>query len=227
MSLETSFYQSGYAVLEGLVPPETLEPLRAEADRLLEDSELRGGARNALGKSPLFRELAESGALAGLAREILGPAARPIRLTLFDKKPGAIWSVPWHQDVTLSVRERLNVAGFGPWSVKDGVLHVQAPASLLEQVLAVRLHLDAASADNGALRVLPGSHRLGRLAHDEIAALRRELPETVCPVPAGGAMLMSPLLLHASSGSEAPSRRRILHFEYCSASLPGGLVWAG
>jgi ectoine hydroxylase-related dioxygenase (phytanoyl-CoA dioxygenase family) len=226
VSLETSFYQSGYALREGLVAPEDLAALRNEVDRLLAESDLRGGVRNALAKSPRLRGLAESEALAGPARELLGEAARPVKLTIFDKTPGSSWKVPWHQDVTIPVREHLNVAGFGPWSVKDGVLHVQAPTAVLEQVLAVRVHLDGAAADNGALRVLPGTHRLGRLSGDEIAALRRELPETVCPVPAGGAMLMSPLLVHASSGSERPSHRRVLHFEYCAAPLPGGLAWA-
>ena len=56
------------------------------------------------------------------------------------------------------------MAEFGPWSVKDGVPHVQAPAEYLEQMLAVRLHLDDADEENGALRVLVGSHRLGRLS---------------------------------------------------------------
>jgi ectoine hydroxylase-related dioxygenase (phytanoyl-CoA dioxygenase family) len=96
----------------------------------------------------------------------------------------------------------------------------------LEQVIALRLHLDDTPAENGALRVLPGTHKLGRLSNRKIALLRRETQEVVCAVPAGGAMLMSPLLLHASSASDAPSRRRVLHVEFSAALLPGGLKWA-
>ncbi len=146
---------------------------------------------------------------------------------MFDKTPRSNWKVPWHQDLTIAVSERREVAGFGPWSVKDGLPHVQPPASLLERIVALRLHLDDTPAANGALRVLAGTHKLGRLSAARIDALRRQIPETVCPVAAGGAMLMSPLLLHASSPSHAPLRRRVLHFEYSAADLPAGLAWAG
>jgi ectoine hydroxylase-related dioxygenase (phytanoyl-CoA dioxygenase family) len=92
-------------------------------------------------------------------------------------------------------------------------------------VLALRLHLDDTPADNGALRVLPGTHRMGRLSDLRISQLRGEIQEGVCPISAGSAMLMSPLLLHASSPAASPCRRRVLHFEFSAACLPGGLEW--
>jgi hypothetical protein len=224
--MKSSFAVSGFVLLDELVLACDLEPLRAEADRLLHDSMNRGGARNVLDKSQRLRELAMSGPPARTAAALLGSEARPTKLTIFDKTPRANWKVPWHQDLTITVKERREVPGFGPWSVKENLPHVQPPASVLENVLAIRLHLDDTPAANGALRVLAGSHRLGRLSEAQIDALRRQVPETVCPVPAGGAMLMSPLLVHASSASQAPSRRRVLHFEYSAAPLPGGLAWA-
>lgn len=219
-------WQSGFAVVPSIVAREQMVELRAEAERLLADSDERGGARNALGKSTLFRELAASGPIAEGARQVLGADAIATKLTIFDKSPLANWKVPWHQDLTIRVRERFDVPGFGPWSIKDGEPHAQPPVSLLEQILAVRLHLDDTPADNGALRVIPGSHRLGRLTAEEIAALRRERSEVSCPVGAGGAMLMSPLLVHASSVAPKPSRRRVAHYEFCATSLPGPLSWS-
>jgi hypothetical protein len=204
---------------------DALDAARAETDLLLTGSPLRGGERNCLPKSQYLRQLATVEAPAELAREVLGPLAQPIKLTIFDKTPGSNWKVPWHQDLTIAVQQRCDLRGYGPWSVKDGVLHVQPPENVLAQIVAVRLHLDETPPDNGALRVLTGTHRLGRLAHPEIRALRSRIPETVCAVPAGGAMLMSPLLLHALSASQRPTRRRVLHFEYSSARLPGGLAW--
>ena len=36
---------------------------------------------------------------------------------------------------------------------------------------------------------------------------------------------MRPLLLHASSASQSPRHRRVIHLEYAADPLPGGLVW--
>jgi ectoine hydroxylase-related dioxygenase (phytanoyl-CoA dioxygenase family) len=161
-----------------------------------------------------------------VAAALLSRDAQPVKLTLFDKTPRSNWKVPWHQDLAISVKERRDVRDFKAWSVKEGVPYVQPPIKILERVVAVRLHLDDASAANGALRVLPGTHRLGRLSAPQIVALRQQVQEVVCDVPAGGAMLMSPLLLHASSASESPTHRRVLHFEFSDATLPDGLAWA-
>lgn len=220
-----TFKRAGFAIVESAVDPELLDTLRAEADRLLETSPDRGGCRNGLQKSAILRDLAVSTQLMRYPTALLGPATRPVKLTLFDKTPRANWGVPWHQDLTIAVRERREVAGFGPWSIKEGLPHVQAPVEVLEDMVALRLHLDDTSADNGALKVLPGSHRSGRLSDEESERMLGECQEVVCVVPAGGAMLMSPLLIHASSASASPSRRRVLHFEYSASELPGGLSW--
>src|SRR5205809_630917 len=98
---------------------------------------------------------------------------------------------------------KADAPGFGPWSVKDGVPHVQPPVHLLEQMLTTRLHLDDCDETNGALRVLPGSHRLGRLSGERIRQLRGRHPDHVCHLSAGDALLMRPLLLHASSRSRS------------------------
>jgi hypothetical protein len=226
VSVNRELSESGYAVVNGLIADDVLPALRVEADRLLSDASGRGGARNALGKSELLRDLALIGPPATLAAAVLGDGTRPTKLTVYDKTPQANWKVPWHQDLTIAVAARIDVPGFGPWSVKDGVVHVQPPPEVLQQVVAIRLHLDDTSTSNGALHVLPGTHRLGRVTDRQISSLRRDTVEVICPVPAGGALLMSPLLLHASSASTIPGRRRVLHFEYSAAPLPGDLAWA-
>jgi hypothetical protein len=225
-SLKHDFEHHGFAVIERMVPTDLLQLLRAEADRLLAASEHRAGVRNALSRSAMLSRLAGSGPPAEVAREVLGPRARPTKLTLFDKTATANWKVPWHQDSTVSVRERREADGFGPWSVKDGVPHVQPPLWVLQSILAIRLHLDDTPPDNGALHVLGGTHRLGRLSDVQVDELRGQIPAQVCVVPAGGAMLMSPLLLHASKPTTNPTRRRVLHFEFSAADLPAGLAWA-
>jgi len=169
--------------------------------------------------------LACAAELGAVARQVLGARARPVRGLLFGKVPGANWKVPWHQDLSIAVREKHSVEGFGPWSEKDGVPHVQPPAQVLAGMLTLRLHLDACPRDNGPLRVLPGSHRGGRLRPSLVQQWREQVEERVCEVEHGGILLMKPLLLHASSACGSPSHRRVLHIEWAAHDLPLPLRW--
>ena len=170
-------------------------------------------------------KLARSAPLMALIRPLLGAAPLAVRAIFFDKSPEVNWLVAWHQDLTIAVRKMCEVPGFGPWSVKDGIPHVQPPVALLERMLTVRIHLDDADESNGALRVLPGSHRHGRLTPDEVVELRGKTPEFLCAAKAGDALLMRPLILHASGRSMSAAHRRVLHIEYAAFALPGGLEW--
>jgi ectoine hydroxylase-related dioxygenase (phytanoyl-CoA dioxygenase family) len=123
------------------------------------------------------------------------------------------------------VEKRIELEGFGPWTTKAGVTHVQPPIAVLEGMLALRVHLDDCHTWNGALRVVPGSHKFGRLSQEAISVrIKTEMP-MVCEVPRGGVLLMKPLLLHSSSVSATPLQRRVIHFEFSSSDLPGGLSW--
>ncbi len=174
---------------------------------------------------PDVSELARSPKLLDLVRPHLLCAPFPVRAIYFNKSSDVNWVVPWHQDLTLALRDRTEISGFGPWSIKDGIPHVQPPVEFLQQMLTVRLHLDDADESNGALRVLPRSHRLGRLSASRIQELRNDQPDHLCAVSAGDALLMRPLLLHASSRSTSTRQRRVLHIEYAAFALPAGLQW--
>src|SRR5688572_451281 len=108
------------------------------------------GIRNLLNVVPFTRELANSTACRALVEPILGREARVVRGIYFDKHKDANWKVAWHQDMTIAVRERIEVEGYGPWSVKAGIHHAQPPVSILENMLTVRLHLDDTNEANGA-----------------------------------------------------------------------------
>ena len=156
---------------------------------------------------------------------VLGPHCFAVRAILFDKTPTANWKVVWHQDLTIAVRERASVLGFGPWSEKDGVAHVQPPETLLERMLAVRLHLDDCGADNGPVRVLPGSHRVGRLSAGAIDQWRGAREEVACLAERGAILAFRPLLLHASSPATVAAHRRVIHIEFAVDELPEPLAW--
>jgi hypothetical protein len=176
----------------------------------------RAGVRHALGLSPIA-ELAQQPQLIGRARSVLGPAAFPYRATLFDKSRRSNWLVVWHQDTALPVREHRETAGWGPWSVKEGIAYAHAPTEALAQILALRIHLDHSTSLNGPLRVLPGTHTFGVLDDDRVHELAAKMPHVECLVPAGGILAMRPLLIHSSSKSHVDADRRVLHIEYASA----------
>jgi len=168
-------------------------------------------------RSPAVAEISGRGPLLEMAREILGRSAFPFRATLFDKSPTANWLVVWHQDTALPLRERRETSGWGPWSVKEGVNYAHAPARALEQVVALRVHLDDSTSENGPLRVLPGTHTLGVLTDEQIHDLSEKVGEVECLVPRGGVLAMRPLIVHASSKSRMEVPRRVLHIEYAAS----------
>jgi len=178
-------------------------------------------------KLPAVFEIASSSQLLEIAREILGGNVIPFRATLFDKSPKANWLVVWHQDTALPLRERRETPGWGPWSVKEGVNYAHAPASALEQVVALRLHLNDSTSENGPLRVLPRTHTLGVLTDDQIRNLAGRVEQVECLVPRGGVLAMRPLIVHASSKSATEAPRRVLHLEYARVhALSDGLELA-
>lgn len=224
--------EEGFSLSPRVVDDNQLQQLLAslESAREVATARKRGAGvfamRHLLKEVPEVRELAESHSLLELVRPILGRHAFPVRAVLLDKIPDANWYVAWHQDMTIAVKKRIELTGFGPWSVKSGILHVQPPIEYLTRMLAVRLHLDDCPIENGALRVIPRSHTSGLLSTKKIEEFTASSPQVVLPANCTDAILMRPLLLHSSSPADSPGHRRIIHIEYACESLPGGLEWA-
>lgn len=162
-----------------------------------------------------------------IARALLGSAGRPVRALLLDKGPQRNWSLGWHQDRTIAVRERIDVPGFADWTVKSGIAHAVPPFRLLEQMLTLRIHIDDAGPDNGPLLIVPGSHRLGPIAEPEIERVVDRLGTLTCLAEAGDLWLYSAPILHASERSGEAGGRRVLQLSYSADRLPGGLEWLG
>ncbi len=229
------FDREGFAILDHVLSPdqvaELLEATRTYAmgehdGRLDRRGEVYGG-RDLLWRVAEVRRLARSASLMTIVEPILGPGAFAVRGLFFDKTPSANWNLPWHQDRTIAVRRRLDVPGFGPWTLKGGIAHALAPAELLARMVTVRLHLDDCGPESGPMRVLPGSHAAGQVDPGAIAtwSARAGSMAVDCLVPAGGAVIMRPLLLHASASGTGQGHRRVIHLEYAAEELPGGLEW--
>ncbi len=173
-------------------------------------------------KIPAVQELATTPRLLRLASEFIGGSPIPFRATLFDKSPRANWLVAWHQDTVLPVTRRVESAEWGPWTIKGGTIHSGAPASALEQIVALRIHLDDSTSANGPLRVLPNTHGLGVLSHAQIEKHAACIPGVECVTSTGGVVAMRPLVVHASSKSRDTAARRVLHIEYAAQANLGG-----
>ena len=213
----SSLERDGFALVRSCLEARTVERLC----ELLDDTQY--GQRNLL-REPVIQELARSREVRGLVASVLGPNCFAVKGILFNKTQKSNWKVPWHQDLTITVHDRLDVEGFGPWTTKSGVVNVQPRADVLRGILAIRVHLDANDHQNGPLRVIPGSHKHGRLTSEQIAKWDKS-EAVACLVPRGGALLMRPLLVHASSACQLPKSRRVIHLEYSSGDLPNGLHW--
>jgi ectoine hydroxylase-related dioxygenase (phytanoyl-CoA dioxygenase family) len=217
-----SLDRDGFEIVPSVLSKTEISDLRSAFGFL----EVSPGCRNLMRQVPAVAGLATSSKILGILNTLLAWEPFPVRSIFFDKTPEANWLVPWHQDLSIAVKRRVDVSGYGPWSTKDGVPHVQPPMEILEAIVTLRLHLDDCDESNGPLRVIPGSHRMGRLNAADIVKIRSAQKEVMCSMRAGDALLMRPLLLHASSEASAPAHRGVIHLEYAARLLPEGLEWA-
>ncbi|MCC9605626.1 phytanoyl-CoA dioxygenase family protein [Blastopirellula sp. JC732] len=224
--------QNGFALLPSPFTAEELDQITADLTVAIAESQRDGesirtragaayAARNVLSVYPAVAQVWRKSSLVDLLLEVLGAHCGLVRVLYFDKPPEKTWSLPWHKDLTIAVREHVAASGrYEKPTLKAGVPHVEAPLDLLQQMLTLRIHLDDVDAANGALQVLPGSHKTGKAAASgtpHLVACRR-----------GDVLAMRPLLSHASGESAAETRRhrRILHLEFAATpQLEEGFAW--
>ncbi|MBO2007478.1 phytanoyl-CoA dioxygenase family protein [Hymenobacter negativus] len=179
--------------------------------------------RNLVGEVPELWPLLATEGLHTLLGQLFPEGCHLAKAIYFDKPAGSNWLVAWHQDLMINVDQRAALPGFGPWTSKPEGVSVQPPVAVLENVCTIRIQLDDCDATNGALKVVPGSQQRGVIPATEI--IHFTATATSCAVPAGGAMLMKPLLLHASNRSTSDRPRRVIHLEFSSMELPAGMQW--
>jgi Phytanoyl-CoA dioxygenase (PhyH) len=215
------FETDGFAIIPGVASPAQCDAAMVQAALAVSDAP---GSRTLL-SMPWCAALAHAIRSNRAVQALLPEKPVAVQCTYFEKSASQNWLVAVHQDLSIPVRDRIDAAACSAWSEKEGVLFVQPPASVLEAVVAVRLHMDDSTDSNGPLRVVPGSHRHGRLTSAQVQAARDESGEFTCSVPKGGVLVMRPLLLHASSKAKLSAPRRVLHFVFGAPALPLGLTW--
>ena len=215
-----SFADDGFSVLPALAS----EAVLREAAAALDGRE--GVGSRELLHEPWCAEMAQRVRADPRVAAVIPCTHVAVQCTSFEKSLARNWLVPVHQDLSIPVAARIDEPALGGWADKGGTWFVQPPAQVLEQLVALRVHIDDCGLDDGPLHVVAGSHLLGRIDDARAIELRNGRGTVACAVPRGGAMLMRPLLLHASSKSRGASRRRVLHFVFGPSVLPFGLRWA-
>ncbi|WP_425395325.1 phytanoyl-CoA dioxygenase family protein [Aeoliella sp.] len=219
----------GFTIVRGVLDAPQLDSLRAALVEFVETvgtvRAKSSNARRLLECCEAVRRLAASRSVRELVEPVLGSAAFAVRGLLFDKVESANWRVGWHQDLMIPVEQRVDAPGYSAWSIKQGVVHVRPPEEVLAAMLTLRVHVDDCPADNGPLEVLPGTHRLGIVPESDVRSTADEHQAIACTAAAGDVLVMRPLLLHASRPAGTPRHRRVVHLEFASEALPGGVEW--
>lgn len=215
-----SFDTAGFALVPGVLPEEECAALAG----LVRPGPASAGTRRLLDE-PWCVGLADRLRAHPVLAALIPPGHVAVQCTYFEKSTGRNWLVPLHQDLSIPVRARVDAPGLSGWAEKEGGVFVHAPLPLLQELVAVRLHLDDCTEEDGPLKVVPGSHGRGLLSDDASAALRAASPAVACTARRGEALAMRPLLLHASSKSSGGGRRRVLHFVFGPREPGNGLQW--
>jgi ectoine hydroxylase-related dioxygenase (phytanoyl-CoA dioxygenase family) len=217
MTAAADFARHGFAVIPGVADAGRCAQYAAQIS-----AHDTAGSRTLLSQ-PWCAELAGSLVSAPALQGLLPAGHIAVQCTFFEKSGSVNWLVPVHQDLSIPVQERVEDALLRGWSRKEDGWYVQPPAGLLEQMIAVRLHLDPCGATDGPVHVVPGSHLQGVISPQDAVTMRQN--EVACLAEVGDLLVMRPLVLHRSSKATGASRRRVLHFLFGPAGLPHGLEW--
>lgn len=204
------FEDEGYAIVSNLVSAAEISELSQSCESL---DIHKVGTRNLI-HHEWVQALSLRIASHSMIMSLLPPKAKLVQCTYFKKSEENNWLVPLHRDISIPMKARFEARGWSGWSKKEGVWYAKPPLEVLYGLVAVRVHLERNSLENGALQVVPGSHRNLEIKNTRIA----------CEVPAGGALVMHPLVLHSSSKLDSGSRT-VLHFLYGPPTLPAPAEW--
>lgn len=221
--------QEGYFILDTLYSTSEIQQLSTCIEEASQDSTsfLKTkdvfAIRQLLKNLPALNEILWNKNLTSVLSSIYTKSYFLTKAMYFDKPSTSNWFVPYHQDLSISVDQKKDLKEYINWTYKKGQHGVQPPLAVLKNTTTVRIHLDDTNATNGALKVIPASHTKGIIRTDQKDWNKYE--ERICAVKRGGAMLMKPLLLHASNKTTNGKQRRVIHLEFCDQPLEAPLEW--
>ena len=214
-----AFQRDGYVILRGLFSPDEVAPLSQAWN---DDPEVGGGqtqyldSRGRTVRMATWTELGDSllGVFPRIAR-LVGAASRllgdePVyhwHSKLVCKAPHDPSHIDWHQ-------------GYGAW-YDDGCL--------FPDLISCSVAVTECTLLNGAMQLVRGSHRLGRIEHvvanetlmaapDRMEQIVARLEVVDCLMEPGDTILFHANTLHASRENHSERPRILLHIHYNAAS---------
>jgi hypothetical protein len=217
------FQARGTQLIKNAAGPELVALLREDADRI----NAKGPGARISALTPAMRTLIiGSSGLAETASQLEGEKLIPVRALIFYKTAESNWAVAWHQDRVIALTERHVLPGFERWTTKSGTPHVEPPENLSRRMITIRLHLDACGEENAPLKVIKGSHLLGRLDEVSLQKLVSTGAKHCFTADSGDALAVKTLVVHASERAQLIAQRRVLHVDFAPDCLPDTLSWA-
>lgn len=222
--------QKGFSIINSIYSQEEIELIgkfidsQDSSNPTFRKSEDLFAIRQFLKELPEIKALIFNEKLKSVIDLLFGEDYFIVKSIYFDKPEKSNWFVSYHQDLTISVDKKENIEGFGPWTSKHNQFAVQPPLEILENIFTIRIHLDDTDENNGALKVVDESHSK-KIYRPETIDWNIE-KESFCSVKSGGIMIMKPLLLHGSNRTSNHKRRRVIHIEFSSKTLPAPINWS-
>ncbi len=203
-----SLDEDGFLVLEGFMGPDLLEGLRRQISELFaEEGEHAGsefkqepGCRrlaNLVDKGEIFRQAVALPQLLECVGHVLRPDFKLSSLNVRSVDPFAEDAQPLHADMA-ALRDDV-----GYWVCNSVWM------------------LDDFTRENGAIRVVPGSHRWGKLPQDVLDDPRAPHPEErLVTGKAGTVVVMNAHAWHGGTANRTAAPRTAMHAFYCRRDKP-------
>jgi hypothetical protein len=198
----------GFVLLEGAMGAALLRDLRARVLQLFEEEGAAAGSEflqeehahrlaNLVDKGAVFADAILLPAVVSCVEHVLGPGFKLSSLNARSADPHADSGQPLHVDMGAIADER------GYWACNTIWM------------------LDDFTMENGATRMIPGSHRWGTRPQDVLEDPRAPHPEEVLLTgPAGSVAIMNAHLWHGGTANRTASPRLAMHAFYCRHDKP-------
>ena len=227
---EREIQELGFSVVDHVFTEQEVEDILAAINRADSTKETFRKSDDLFAIRQFLKEVPETiglifnNKLKHIVKEVFGEDYFLVKSIYFDKPETSNWFVSYHQDLTISVNQKVEITGFGPYTNKHKQFAVQPPLDILESNFTIRIHLDYTNEENGALKVITDSHSKGIYRPETINwNIEKEMS---CNVERGGVMIMKPLLLHSSGRTSNNKKRRVIHLEFSNKILPKELKWS-
>lgn len=202
-----AYNEDGYVIPDFRISDDELDQIRSAHDRLLSrHPEFRDYCPNLLAYDPGFLSIARHPTILDMVGQVIGPDFALWNSSFFAKPAGNGKRTPWHQDGEY-------------WPIR--------PLATCTVWIAV----DAATPENGCLRVIKGSHKSGKLRKhrtvdaDDVTLHQELMPDEYDESQAvdlvlqpGQVSLHDVFILHGSEANVSPNPRRGMTLRFMPTS---------